>query len=60
VNFLWDAKHALVMLQLNFHEFWMSDASIINSPLYMLYIDYPFVYFDISKSTCLIELKILW
>jgi hypothetical protein len=48
MKFLWDAKNALVMLQLNFHEIWMSYAPVINVILYMLYNAYPFVYFDIS------------
>jgi hypothetical protein len=60
MKFLWDAKNALVMLKLNFHEIYMSYASIINSPLYMFFIDYLFVYYDISNSTCQIEMKFLW
>jgi hypothetical protein len=38
----------------------MSYASIINSPLYMFYIDYPFVYYDLSKSASQNEVKFLW
>jgi hypothetical protein len=60
MKFLWDTKDVLVMLQLNFHEIWMSYSPVINVSLYMLYNAYLFVYFDISKITCHIEMKFLW
>jgi hypothetical protein len=48
MKILWGANRALVMLQLNVHEIFMSFAPVINVILYMLYNAHPFVYFDIS------------